>query len=274
MRWTHKAKYGPLDVRRFGARGNERDDTRAIQAALDEAAVAGGAVYLPFAVRTTAPLVIHGRGVRLSADSALYHHSEPRRGSPAVILSDHDGPCIDLCSTSLWVDITLERIALRSNLPRLANGDKQGAGIRLIDTDKSFCSRLHLDHCDISQFGTGFLVDRDPEVGERQVAAQVRITNCNIEHNTRGVWFENNARINGLCIRDNYIRHNKQGISVSVTLAEISNNILEGQANPLQFGGEINRNVECHGNYFEASTGDYAIRLHHVHRFVLGQQRM
>ncbi len=281
-------RFSYLDVLRGGAVGDGRaDDTAAIQRVLDEAARRGGAaVYFPAgAYRTTWRLCVHGYGVRLFGDVGLDNHAFEDHATlgtrqPAVIVADHDNGALVLSDERPWGNVTVEHLALRRDTFRSGNPlARTGAGVSVRAVRGApFCSRLRLDDVAISRFSTGVQFARVLTT-EAQIAGHVRITNCNIEMNRRGIWCLDDARINSLHIRDSYVRHNHEGISVAGTSVSICDNVLEGQSNPLRVGGveplgASSYNVRIEGNYFEASTGDYALRCFRVKDLQLGTNRI
>ncbi len=278
-----------LDIMRAGARGNgRRDDTKALQLALDIAAERGGGnIFFPRgSYRTTSPLIPRGSGIRLHAtvglaNDAIRDHAKLGRDNAAVILNDHEEACF-LLESGDWQDVEIDHIGIRQDRPRVVFDDDPTFGAAILCLQggwhKGFSQNLHIHHCNISRFPLGIQFARFP--GEKkEVCAGVSIEHNCIEVCNRGIHCSKGTRVNNLNIINNpKIRHNYlSGISVACTVGDFSGNNLEGQRNPLHIGssdlGDTSWDVHVSGNYFEKSMGDYSVLLYRVRRFFLDQQR-
>jgi hypothetical protein len=100
-------------------------------------------------------------------------------------------------------------------------------------------------------------VDADPAMGVLKVHDCSINRNSYIARNITGQW-------NGFVFTRNEAGQNGiRGLDIKAQAVTISENILEGQPNPVRVGGTY-RGIRISGNYFEANTGEYVVQLNNT----------
>lgn len=263
-----------IDVRACGAIGDAvRDDTGALQAALDQAASSsGGKVYLPPGTyRTTAPLRITGRDTVLVADYRrrwVGARPPPTQWSGATILADHEGPAIELQTADPINGCRIEHISL----VRAGDGQagRSGIGIR-IRHNGPFRGMLWLDDLALIGFETGILFDR-PDLASIKQIGMVRITRCSFRLNDSALEMRDATQINRLFFVGNAVKFCNHGLRIGCNGAVITDNVFESLDDGLHVRSSYD--VEIFSNYLGNIRDDYAIRLEQVHGGRLAWHRL
>jgi hypothetical protein len=255
------------DVHRHGAIGDGvADDTAAIQVAIDSiSAVIGGTVTLGLGMyRTTAPLVIPGPNIRIVGPGRRNIQSPisttPTAAVPATFYKDHAGDLFTLPFTLPVNGFNVDGITC------LGNGVGRAFGFDLGGAS-DFRRDFRFTDVAIQGFAEAFgLYESSPETGSAYGSAGViRIVRSAIMHNkwiartaTGKHWnafhfTQNEAGQNGYGSGDG-------GISIEAHNANISDNVMEGERDPIILRGGYT-GVTVKNNYFEANVGDACIQV-------------
>lgn len=125
-----------------------------------------------------------------------------------------------------------------------------------------------IENCNFSRLNYGiYIFDGNPSLNRSTNISRLLITGCNISVNREGIHIEGHISAGGICINSNVIEQNSvygiyadnptgsyfESKGVINGYCEISNNLMEGQENPL-YCSLTRSTIIFKGNYFEYSN--------------------